>query len=66
MNSLQTLFFYASHLTPNAGIANECITSAAVTINLTWVCSGSITRLSTSSNLNEPFSRSDSGTKYES
>ena len=28
MNSLQTLFFYASHLTPNAGIAKECITDS--------------------------------------
>ena len=28
MNSLQTLFFYASHFTPNAGIANEWITES--------------------------------------
>jgi len=45
MNSLQTLFFYASHLTPNAGIAKEWITSAAVRINLVCVISGRITRL---------------------
>jgi len=63
MNSLQTLFFYASHFIPKAGIANEWITSAAVRINLVCVISGSITRLSTSSILKAPFSKSDSGTK---
>jgi hypothetical protein len=63
MNSLQTLFFYASHLTPNAGIANEWITSAAVRINLVCVISGRITLLSTSNILKAPSSKSDSGTK---
>jgi len=44
----------------------ECITSPAVIINLTWVNSGKITLLSTSNILNPPFSKSDSGTIYES
>ena len=57
---------YASHFTPNAGIANEWITSAAVRINLVCVISGRITLLSTSNNLKAPSSKSDSGTKYES
>ena len=60
MNSPQTLFFYASHLTPNAGIANECITSAAVRINLVFVISGRITLLSTSNILKAPSSKFDS------
>jgi hypothetical protein len=63
MNSLQTLFFYASHFTPNAGMAKLWITSAAVRINLVCVISGRITLLSTSNILNAPSSKSDSGTK---
>ena len=54
---------YASHLIPNAGIAKEWITSAAVRINLVCVISGRITLLSTSNILKAPSSKSDSGTK---
>ena len=57
---------YASHLIPKEGVANECITSPEVIINLTCVNSGIITLQSTSNNLKAPSSKSDSGTKYES
>jgi hypothetical protein len=57
---------YASHLIPKDGHAKACITSPDLIIKRVCVNSGKINLLSTLNILKAPFSKSDSGTKYES
>ena len=56
----------AEMISPKAGQAHEWITSPEDITNLVCVYSGIITLESTSSILNPPNSKSDSGTIYES
>lgn len=56
----------ASIFTPNDGTAQLCSTSAAVTITLTCVSTGTTTLFVTSNSRNSPIAKSLSGTIYES